>query len=397
MTSPPYSVEAVTADGDVVRLEADWDRLSRGAAAPNVFTTYDWYQAWNRAFGCSEDAARLQPCVLTLRERGEVAGIAPLIRVTSRRRGIPFRRLQFALHDEEWDYNDLIVGGDAPDKVKAVTDYLARSAKDWEIVDLENLRADDGQVEAICGALKRAGLPHVVYPAAERCPFMRIDGDWEQMLSRRSSATRHTLRNRQSRMRRATGDGLRMRIVEDPRTEAGLLERMVALEAQKHVGGKQSAPFLGPHRDVFATLFDRLGPKGWLCVALLEWDDRLLSWHLLFRCGQSLWGYMTAYEHEFAKLSPGSVLVPTIIDYGFERGYTEYDFLSGEEPYKAQWTAAYHERKRIVIWNGRLKSRLFAAAYKRMRAAAAEQGDGSRDAAQLAEQVAEQGGERGGN
>ncbi len=392
MTSPAYSIEAVTADSDLVRLEADWDRLSSGAPAPNVFTTYDWFQAWNREFGCSEGAERLQPCVLTLCDQGEVAGIAPLIRVTSRRRGILFRRMQFALHDEEWDYNDLIVGGDAPGQLKAVAEYLARSAKDWEIVDLENLRADDGQVEAICGALKRAGLPHIVYPAAEPCPFMWIDGDWEQMLSRRSSATRHTLRNRQSRMRRATGDGLSMRIVENPRIEPALLERMIALEAQKHVGGKQSAPFLGPHRNVFATLFDRLGPKGWLCVALLEWDDRLLSWHLLFRCGQKLWGYMTAYDHEFAKLSPGSVLVPTILDYGFERGYTEYDFLSGEEPYKAQWTVAHHERKRVVIWNGRLKSRLFAAAYRRMRTTAAEQHDARESAAQPVKEDAERGG-----
>src|SRR5665213_149442 len=213
----------------------------------------------------------------------------------------------------------------------------------------------------------KAGLFCALLPAEERCPYMRIDSGWDEMLSHRSSATRHSFRNRESKLRRFVGEGLRLRILDAPHTEPDLLERMVVLEAQKRSNGLLSVPFLGQHTEVFESVFKRLGPKGCLCIALLESKDRLLSWHLLFRCGSKLWGYLTAYDHEFGKLSPGSMLIPAIIDYGFAHGFTEYDFLSGEESYKLQWANGFHQRKRILIWNGRWKSRLYAEIYRRMR------------------------------
>lgn len=367
MPDSSYSLEIVKTDADLARLEADWDRLSRQATEPNVFTTFDWFQVWNQEFVCGVAAERLHTHVLALRQAGRLTGVTPLIRVTTQRAGLSFRRLQFALHDDEWDYNDLVVGEDGPKQIEAVAELLQKTAKDWEIVDLKNLRADGNTMEQIGGALRRAGLHYTALPTAERCPYLILDGTWEEMLSRRSGTARHAFRNRKSRLLRTLGEGLRMRIIEDPRCEPGLLERMIALEAQKHVDGKLSVPFVGRHAGAFSTLFDKLGPKGWLCVALMEWNDRLLSWHLLFRCGGKLWGYLTAYDHEFARLSPGSMLVPSIIDYGRERGCTEYDFLGGDESYKAQWAMSFHERQRLLIWNGRWKSRLYAAAYRKLR------------------------------
>ena len=61
------------------------------------------------------------------------------------------------------------------------------------------------------------------------------------------------------------------------------------------------------------------------------------------------------------------MLIPAIIDYEFAHGFTEYGFLSGEESYKLQWANGFHQRKRILIWNGRWKLRLYAEIYRRMR------------------------------
>ena len=80
-----------------------------------------------------------------------------------------------------------------------------------------------------------------------------------------------------------------------------------------------------------------------------------------------LWGYLTAYDHDFSRLSPGSMLIPTLVDYAFSRGYTEYDFLSGEESYKMQWTKGFHHTYRLLVWNRRPMSRLRASVYLRLR------------------------------
>lgn len=366
MSHTPYTVESATSLEQVYCLQQDWDRVSASAGSPNVFTTFDWYAAWYRHLADRAGAKRLQPYVLTLKRDGIICGIAPLTRAVVSRFGIRLRRLQFAGREHEWDYNDLVTGDDLDGKVEALAKHLSLTKRDWELVDLMDVRDTDNFSAHIQSAVERAGLRCALFPAEERCPYMPIDGSWEQMLNRRSSATRHSFRNRQSKLRKIAGEGLRLRILDAPHTEPGLLERMIALEAQKRSGGVLSVPFLGRHVEVFESVFSRLGAKGWLCVALLEREDRLLSWHLLFRCGGKLWGYMTAYDHEFGRLSPGSMLIPEIVDYGFAHGVTEYDFLAGEEPYKMQWAKSFHQRYRVLIWHGGWKSRLYATLFQRL-------------------------------
>ena len=145
-------------------------------------------------------------------------------------------------------------------------------------------------------------------------------------------------------------DGFRVRIVENPLEEPGLLERLIAIEAQKCIGGKPTQPFLGEYRDVFRSLFDTLGPQGSIRVVLIETDSRLVAYRLLYRCGNKLWDYQTAYDHVFSDLSPGTVAICAAMDYGFEHGFDEFDFLNGEEPYKLRWAPNFRQTYRL--WCG---------------------------------------------
>jgi len=304
--------------------------------------------------------------VLMLKKGGIVTGISPLIRTVSNRFGFILRRLQFVRRD--WDYNDLIVGNDLEGQTKAVADYLARTSGDWDVVDLRDLRYTANAIPRLEAALTRAGLSYRLLHEEERCPYMLIDGPWSEILQRRSSSTRHTFRSQQTRLNKSD-KSIRFRMIEDPNQEPGLLQRMIAVEAQKRVGGKLSTPVLGLYPELFASLFETLGAQGWIRVAIMESGDRLLSWHLMFHCGGKLWGYLTAYDLEYSRLSPGSMSLPAIVDYGVSHGYTEYDFLSGEETYKLGWASGFHQTYRLLIWNRRWASRLRTSVYLRMKVA----------------------------
>ena len=166
-------------------------------------------------------------------------------------------------------------------------------------------------------------------------------------------------------------EGFKIRVIEDPSREPELLQRMIDLEAQKYVGGKLSIPFLGRYADVFQSLFHTLGPQGRILVVVLECDDQLVAWNLLYRCGSKLWGYLTAYDHAYSDLSPGMILIPAVIDYGHANGFDELDFLKGEEAYKLRWATDFHRTYRMVIWNRRWASRLHA--YRGLRGIPREQ------------------------
>jgi CelD/BcsL family acetyltransferase involved in cellulose biosynthesis len=365
MSTPLYSIETIESDEMLPSLQADWRRLSNACEAPNVFATFDWFRAWHVHFAFDEKCMR-RLNVLMLKKGGIVTGISPLIRTVSNRFGFILRRLQFVRRD--WDYNDLIVGNDLEGQTKAVADYLARTSGDWDVVDLRDLRYTANAIPRLEAALTRAGLSYRLLHEEERCPYMLIDGPWSEILQRRSSSTRHTFRSQQTRLNKSD-KSIRFRMIEDPNQEPGLLQRMIAVEAQKRVGGKLSTPVLGLYPELFASLFETLGAQGWIRVAIMESGDRLLSWHLMFHCGGKLWGYLTAYDLEYSRLSPGSMSLPAIVDYGVSHGYTEYDFLSGEETYKLGWASGFHQTYRLLIWNRRWASRLRTSVYLRMKVA----------------------------
>jgi CelD/BcsL family acetyltransferase involved in cellulose biosynthesis len=367
MASSDYAIEAITTQEGFAGLEQDWNRLSQASELPNVFTTFDWFRAWNERFVRETQRSQRSLNVLVLRKGGAVAGISPLVRIVSPRAGFAVRRLEFV--GREWDYNDLVVGDSSAGQIEAVMQFLAGKSEQWDVIDLRELREAGNAIPQLECALSRAMMPYRIGPEEERCPVMLINGPWSEMVKKRSPSTRRTFRKQQARLKQLSAEGLRIRILENPGPEPGLLERLVALEAQKQVCGQLSPPFVGKYQEVFRSLFDTLGPRGWIYVALMELGEHLLAWQLWFRCGRELWGYLTAYDNTFAHLSPGTMLVPAIIDYGFERGFRKCDFLRGEEAYKMRWTTDFHQNYRVRIWNRRWISQVRKFAYFDLRPA----------------------------
>ncbi|HEY1803095.1 MAG TPA: GNAT family N-acetyltransferase [Terracidiphilus sp.] len=363
MSDVPYTIEVVTGEDEVINLSDDWNRLSLASDYPNVFMTFDWFQAWYQRLIKLKGSPKRQPNIIVLRKNGIATGISPIVQTISSRFGFSLRRLEFLAREHEWDYNDLILGNDVHEQIEAIINFLNDTCKDWDLIDLRNLRDTGTMISGIKSALARTGLPYRQLAEEERCPYLRIDSPWSEMLNRHSRSTRRTYQ----RFIDMTRKGLNVRIVDNPHEEPQLLSRLIAVEAQKQVGGRPSPPFLGKYPDVFQHVFDTLGPRGWISVVLSEWKDELVAWQLLYRCGESIWGYLTAYDHRFSDLSPGAMLIPKVVDYGFTHGFNEFDFLKGEESYKMRWSTGYHQTYRLLIWNRRWVSRLSAMAYLKFR------------------------------
>lgn len=344
---PRYCVEQIVTEAGISSLEADWNRLSEAAELPNVFMTFGWFRAWNRRFA-QEDPHR-RPNILVLRQDQEVMGISPFVLRTCSRFGFVVRKIEFV--GNQADYNDFVLGGDAPGQIEAVARFLAQTSDEWDLVELTDLREAGGQIPRIECALSHANLLYRILPEQTGCPHLLIAADSSTLMNKLSGHVRRTLRKR---MERASARGLRVRIIENPHQEPGLLDTLIDLER-----GKQSVwgPFIGKYPAVFRSLFDALGPRGWLYVALLEQENDPVAYQLGFRCGNKLWDYSKAYDRSFSRFAPGTILVHEILDYGFSRGYEEYDFLRGEEPYKKVWSTGCHRGFRLLIWNGRWVSR----------------------------------------
>ena len=135
MAGAAYTVEVVSNQADLSNLETDWNRLSEAAKAPNVFTTFGWFQAWSTQLSHDDHSRRFCPHVLVLKEGEAVAGLCPLAYRRASRFGFEVRKLEFAAVFA--DYNDLLLGGDPAGLTDAVVDYLAHNSQDWDVLDLQ--------------------------------------------------------------------------------------------------------------------------------------------------------------------------------------------------------------------------------------------------------------------
>ncbi len=356
-----YSVEQITTEQELDNVREAWNRLSENAESPNVFMTYDWFRAWGRRHAKEEPDARRRLNVLVVKKRGAIVGISPLVSRKVSRWGFSLRKIQFT--GPAADYNELVLGTDPSGQSRAIINFLAESRDAWDLVDLRDLRATRESISLVEAALSQSKLHFRIQPEKGAYPFLVIDAPWQELIKRFSPSVRHRLCNQQNRLDRMRAEGLRVRIIENPHREEGLVEKLAALEAQKRVHGTAPLPIIARNPEVFQSLFDGLGPKGYLYVALMEWRERPIAWRLGFRCGSKLWGYVTAFDRAFARLSPGTMLIPAVIDYGYQHGHDEYDLLRGEEAYKMRWATSFHQTFQIQIWNQRWKSRARAGIY----------------------------------
>lgn len=342
-------VEIVTTEEHLGPLREDWDRLSAAVERPNAFSTFDWFRVWNRSLTLQSRSGERRLSVLVLKDHGVVSGIAPLIHQSSSRFGATLRKIHFI--ETGADYNDLVVGPNPDGQVEAVVNFLWQNKNDWDIVTLDHMRLN-GNLSATLGiAISRTGLPYSLIPE-ERCPYLTLDRPVSELVHRLSSSARQTVRNMQSRMRRMSAEGLRIRIIENPQDEPRLLEKLIAVPNRKR-GKSEPVPFLPNYPESFQTLFDTLGRRGWLFVAIMEMNDRPLAFQLGFRCGQALWNYLSDHDPSFSRISPGTLLTLAVFDYGYANGYTEYDFLSQVKPFKTRWSTGCHQTFRLRIWSKR--------------------------------------------
>ncbi len=349
-----YSVDVVTTESALRELRQPWQMLAERAENPNIFASFEWASAWWEHFGHGTVVpGEKQLHIMVVRAGPDVVAIVPLMMRIASRGALKVRKLQF-LDGGLADYNELLIGEASPDVLRLVLTQLRDTRSAWDLIELWNIREAPNTRALIADGFEHSGLCYRLYND-ERCPYLPIHCDWNGLVKRFSYSSRRTFRNQEYRLQRM---GVTRRIVEDP-LAARVLERIMRLQAQN---GRER--LLLRFGEWFRSLACELAPTGQLFVALLERGDELIAYQIGFRCGKKLWDYTKGFNPRYAGWSPGTMLVPIVMDYGFRNGYEEYDFLRGEEAYKYRFANEYHQNVRLIAWSQGSRSQLMASMYR---------------------------------
>ncbi len=320
-------------------LETEWQTLAASCAEATVFQTWEWNAAWWKHFGKGGRRLRL----VTFRDAdGTLVGLAPLM--TSFWYTTPLRRLSF-LGTGTSDYLDVVAApGWEHEVAQSLYEYLENTGG-WQITDFQQLRA---------GSLLRSDLPPpeshltVLDALGEACPFLPLPPDWDTLLRGLGKKTRANV----GYYDRALAKVYEVEIgpVTDEAQLDGELTRLFELHARRWnqrwlpgvFAGKRVQAF---HRDAARRLLGR----NWLRLFRLRLDGETQASLYCFGYGDRLCYYQGGFEPTLARLSLGTVLTARAMQTAIAEGREVFDFLRGDEPYKAKWTGHSHCNLRRII------------------------------------------------
>jgi CelD/BcsL family acetyltransferase involved in cellulose biosynthesis/predicted ATP-grasp superfamily ATP-dependent carboligase len=315
--------------------ESAWNALVATSETNSVFQTHQWTRSWWSAFG-----ERYAPLFITASRDNRVMGVAALV-VEHRRRG--GRVVKFLGH-ERADYCDIIAGADKADVVTAVLHAVFREAR-WDIIELSRIPGASSTVELVRRVCEPAGYRCMVDDEFT-CPTLLIEGheaEARQIFNNPGLRRRVNYFERQGHL-----------LIRDLKAASDVEPYLDAFFRQ-HITRWQSSGspslFLAPDVARFYRLLaTNLADAGWLLFSVVELDGHPLAFHYGFDYNGSLMWYKPSFNIDFAKHSPGLVMLRHLIGYALERKRQELDFTLGDEPFKRRFTNYARKTTRVRIF-----------------------------------------------
>jgi CelD/BcsL family acetyltransferase involved in cellulose biosynthesis len=331
-------VEQISDVAAFASLRREWsDLLDRSSAG--IFNSWEWLYPWYRRLGSDR-----QLYILTAREEDRrLVGLLPLCVESRMSLGRKLRRLAFLGETHVCgDYMDVVA---LPERHEAVVEafavYLQQSQGTWDVLDLADI---DSQSPTL--ALLQSSFAAPEYVSELRpgfvCPIMTFQpGEtFEDFL--RGSSRRDNYRRRRKQLEKQPG--FSVECIEDPVELAQPFSEFLRLHAMRWSGEGGSDGIVGDeveafHRDATALLAER----GKLRLFVLRAGGKAVASLYALRHRDTLSYYQAGRDPEWQNMSVGLVMLVETFKRAIEEGATTYDFLRGEEPYKAEWKSGQRE------------------------------------------------------
>ncbi|HXX02108.1 MAG TPA: GNAT family N-acetyltransferase [Candidatus Acidoferrales bacterium] len=316
-------------------MRQQWNTLVERVDHPQVFYTYEWSLAAQRAYHVI-----LRPMIfLAYDERNALCGVASLAL------DLEGKKVSF-LCATTGDYCDFI--SLAEHRTAFVGGVLAELRR-LGIGDLTltNLPADSATVAALRSAAGRQGyrwFARVAYFCAQVSlgKLERRPGDHKPVLPGRKMVRRSLNAMRQD-------SPVRLDHARSWDAIAPILPQFVRAHRARFRAIGRSSNLARPERLVFLEeLAKLLSESGWIVLTRMMSSDKVLAWNYGFESHGTWFWYQPTFENEFERYSPGFCLLSMLIEEAAENpALSVVDLGLGEDEYKQRF--ANQSRKTLYV------------------------------------------------
>jgi hypothetical protein len=318
-------------------LRQQWNALVMRVDRPQVFYTYEWALAVQRAY-----RATLHPMLfLAYDEEESLCGVAALATDAEG------SRVSF-LCATTGDYCDFL---SLPEhKTAFVQGVLAELRKqEFDDTTLTNLPADSDTVAALPCASTQNGY-HCFARTAYVCAQVALS-----KLERRPGENKPVLPGKKMVRRSLSAMGREAPVRLDQARSWDAIEPILPQFMQAHVARFLATGRISnmarPERRVFLTELARLlsGP-GWLTLTRMMSGERVIAWNYGFQFQGAWFWYQPTFDSELEKYSPGFCLLAKLIEEAAENpALNTVDLGLGAEEYKERFANQSRETLYVTL------------------------------------------------
>ena len=319
------SIRVVKDHTELQALKTTWHELHQASGSDNVYLTFEWAEA-----ACSHFHLHNNLQIVVAEQDGAAVCIIPLVRKVT----LGGTRLQFLGYP--WaDYGEALLNPSEPEVLVQSINYIDRELK-WDLLDLAAVPESSLTWKVLSSDWQRPNWLVSVsnYSVA---PYIPIQQSWEEYLA----GIRNKLRTdtmRQIRRLEKQGE-LCFRHCQNQEEAWRVLDKFATQKSTRYVttGARnilQDGRLLAFYKDIT----NRFWTEGWVDLTTLTLDDEVIAIHFGFVFAGKYFYYMPSFNMNYADYSVGRILLFHLMEESFQRRLREFDFLSGNDLYKYEWT-----------------------------------------------------------
>src|SRR2546428_629560 len=318
---------------DIAGLEHTWNKLLASSASRTVFLTWEWVQAWWRAFGSTRHLV-----LLTCRDAGgDLVAIVPLQRTWENigpgMSGWMLRLVGDGIGGSE-NLDWIVRRGHEAAAVRAVLDWLEENRSEWDTPELKTVPAHSPLAAPLRPEL--ALRPWGLVVAGSSGYFLRLPDNWETCRASLRKNFRSLLARRIRKLQ--SGFAVQVRRCETLEELPGCLEHLVLLHAKRwQLRGQGGIFALQQKLAFYADMGKRLLERGCLDFWVLELDGKTVAAEFGFTYDGRVSLLPAGFYPDYRALGGGRGRGGPNLQGVMRQGVGVYDFLGGEDDYKRQW------------------------------------------------------------
>jgi CelD/BcsL family acetyltransferase involved in cellulose biosynthesis len=326
------------------RLAPAWSELVRNSGGCSFFLTEPWVDTWLEVYGRT-----METSILVAESGRRPIGACLLVKARQNRVFVPITRVSLNASGEPAtettyiEFNDLVCrAGWETRFAEAVAAHL--SEQDWDELAFDGFR-EGPAFESFKEAFEGLELEEVRHPSyyADLAAIRRAGTPYEMALGKTNR--KHLRQN----IRYHSEQGpLRLEAASTRDEALAMLEELAVFNRERSAAiGRRSVfdseRFVEFHR----SLIGKCLPTGAVQLMRVSAGAETIGvvYHLVHE--GKIYYYQCGFRYtDDNRLSPGTVTLSLVIQHCLDRGFDEYDFLSGDAKYK-QWMST---GSRQLVW-----------------------------------------------